>query len=61
MPKDKVHMNGVEHRELHNMYGHLYVMATHAGHLLTTAISCSSHHHPEPCCCSSMLSYGPGS
>ena len=34
MPKDKLHMNGVEHRELHNMYGHLYVMATHAGHLL---------------------------
>ena len=34
MPKDKLHMGNVEHRELHNMYGHLYVMATHAGHML---------------------------
>jgi alpha 1,3-glucosidase len=34
MPKDKLHMGNVEHREMHNMYGHLYVMGTHAGHLL---------------------------
>ena len=33
MPKDILHVNGVEHRELHNIYGHLYVMGTHAGHL----------------------------
>ena len=33
MPKDIIHVNGVEHRELHNIYGHLYVMGTHAGHL----------------------------
>ena len=34
MPKDMVHVDGVEHREVHNMYGHLYLMATHQGHLL---------------------------
>ena len=34
MPKDMVHMDGHEHREVHNMYGHLYLMATHQGHLL---------------------------
>ncbi len=33
MPKDLLHLGGVEHRHLHNLYGHLYVMATHAGHL----------------------------
>ncbi len=34
MPKDMLHMGGVEHRDVHNLYGHLYLMATHAGHLL---------------------------
>ncbi len=34
MPKDKLHMGNVEHREVHNLYGHLYVMGTHQGHLL---------------------------
>jgi len=33
MAKDKMH-GGVEHRDLHNMYGMLYTMATHKGHLL---------------------------
>eukprot|EP00093_Oithona_nana_P001923 01923.XXX_16815_20980_1 [CDS] Oithona nana genome sequencing. len=33
MPKDLMHVGNVEHRELHNIYGHLYVMGTHAGHL----------------------------
>lgn len=34
MPKDKRHMNDIEHRDLHNMYGYLYTMATHQGHLV---------------------------
>lgn len=34
MPKDLIHMGNVEHRELHNMYGHLYVMGTFDGHLM---------------------------
>ena len=34
MPKDMVHQDGVEHRDVHNMYGHLYVMATYEGHLI---------------------------
>jgi len=33
MAKDKMH-GEVEHRDLHNMYGMLYTMATHKGHLL---------------------------
>ena len=33
MPKDMVHIEGFEHRDVHNIYGHLYVMATHAGQL----------------------------
>ena len=33
MPKDMVHIGGVEHRHVHNLYGHLYLMATHAGQL----------------------------
>ncbi len=33
MPKDMVHIGGVEHRDVHNIYGHLYVMATFKGHL----------------------------
>ena len=33
MPKDLMHTGNVEHREMHNIYGHLYVMGTHAGHL----------------------------
>ena len=33
MPKDLMHVGNVEHREMHNIYGHLYVMGTHAGHL----------------------------
>ncbi len=33
MPKDMVHFGGVEHRHVHNLYGHLYLLATHAGHL----------------------------
>jgi len=33
MAKDKMHGN-VEHRDLHNMYGMLYTMATHQGHLI---------------------------
>jgi len=32
MAKDKLH-GQVEHRDLHNMYGMLYTMATHQGHL----------------------------
>jgi len=34
MPKDKKHMDDIEHRDLHNMYGYLYTMATHQGHLV---------------------------
>jgi len=33
MAKDKMH-GAVEHRDLHNMYGMLYTMATHQGHLV---------------------------
>ena len=34
MHKDTVHNNGIwEHRDVHNAYGHVSVMATHAGHL----------------------------
>lgn len=33
MPKDVMHGDW-EHRDLHNIYGHLYVMATHAGQLM---------------------------
>ena len=33
MPKDKKH-GDFEHRDLHNMYGMLYTMATHQGHLV---------------------------
>ena len=33
MPKDIVHFGGWEHRDLHNIYGHLYVMGTFGGHL----------------------------
>ena len=33
MAKDKLH-GEVEHRDLHNMYGMLYTVATHLGHLL---------------------------
>lgn len=34
MHKDVVHNNGLwEHRDVHNAYGHVNVMATHAGHL----------------------------
>lgn len=34
MHKDAVHNNGLwEHRDVHNAYGHVNVMATHAGHL----------------------------
>ena len=29
MPKDKRHLGDLEHRELHNMYGFLYTIATH--------------------------------
>ena len=31
MPKDNLHYGGVEHRDMHNIYGHLYTMATHEG------------------------------
>jgi len=34
MPKDKKHIGDVEHRDLHNMYGMLYTMATNQGHLV---------------------------
>jgi len=34
MPKDKRHINDIEHRDLHNMYGYLYTMATNQGHLV---------------------------
>eukprot|EP00096_Caligus_rogercresseyi_P013303 TRINITY_DN597_c0_g1_i1.p1 TRINITY_DN597_c0_g1~~TRINITY_DN597_c0_g1_i1.p1 ORF type:complete len:902 (+),score=300.42 TRINITY_DN597_c0_g1_i1:94-2799(+) len=34
MPKDLIHHGDHEHREIHNMYGHLYLMSTHQGHLL---------------------------
>ena len=33
MAKDKMH-GEVEHRDLHNMYGMVYTMATHQGHLV---------------------------
>jgi alpha 1,3-glucosidase len=33
MSKDKMH-GAVEHRDVHNMYGMLYTMATHQGHLV---------------------------
>lgn len=33
MPKDMVHFGGWEHRDVHNIYGHLYVMGTFEGHL----------------------------
>jgi len=33
MAKDKLH-GEIEHRDLHNMYGMLYTMATHKGHLI---------------------------
>ena len=33
MPKDIIHYGGWEHRDLHNIYGHLYVMGTFEGHL----------------------------
>lgn len=33
MAKDKLH-GAVEHRDVHNMYGMLYTMATHQGHLV---------------------------
>ena len=31
MPKDNIHFGNVEHRDMHNIYGHLYTMATHEG------------------------------
>ncbi|CAB4066310.1 GANAB [Lepeophtheirus salmonis] len=34
MPKDLIHFGDSEHREIHNMYGHLYVMSTHKGQLM---------------------------
>ena len=33
MPKDIIHYVGWEHRDVHNLYGHLYVMGTFDGHL----------------------------
>jgi alpha 1,3-glucosidase len=32
--KDALHLNGYEHRVLHNLYGQKLVKATHKGHLL---------------------------
>ena len=34
--KDAVHLNGFEHRVLHNQYGQQHVKGTHKGHLLRT-------------------------
>nr|WBW70124.1 venom protein [Lampona murina] len=34
MPKDAKHVGGWEHRDIHNMYGMLMVMATYKGHLM---------------------------
>eukprot|EP00088_Acartia_fossae_P032112 TRINITY_DN3291_c0_g1_i2.p1 TRINITY_DN3291_c0_g1~~TRINITY_DN3291_c0_g1_i2.p1 ORF type:complete len:896 (-),score=202.34 TRINITY_DN3291_c0_g1_i2:157-2844(-) len=34
MPKDKRHIGDIEHRDLHNIYGYLYSMASHQGHLV---------------------------
>ncbi|XP_054713957.1 LOW QUALITY PROTEIN: neutral alpha-glucosidase AB-like [Uloborus diversus] len=34
MPKDCKHVGGWEHRDIHNMYGFLMVMATYKGHLM---------------------------
>ena len=35
MHKDSLHNNGLwEHRDVHNAYGHVNVMATHQGHLV---------------------------
>ena len=34
MHKDALHHGGVEHRDIHNMYGMLMVMATNRGQLL---------------------------
>lgn len=31
MPKDTVHFGGWEHRDVHNLYGHMHIMATHDG------------------------------
>jgi len=31
MHKDSLHHGNVEHRDMHNIYGHLYTMATHMG------------------------------
>ncbi|KAH7817620.1 putative alpha glucosidase II [Monocercomonoides exilis] len=31
MPKDCLHLDGREHREVHNVFGHHFVMATHQG------------------------------
>jgi len=31
MHKDNLHHGGVEHRDMHNIYGHLYTMATYEG------------------------------
>ncbi|KAJ3012456.1 hypothetical protein HKX48_006277 [Thoreauomyces humboldtii] len=33
MPKDALHANGVEHRDVHNVYGTLFHRSTFAGHL----------------------------
>lgn len=34
MPKDLIHYGNFEHRDVHNIYGHLYLMGTYAGHLV---------------------------
>lgn len=31
MPRDAIHLGGVEHREVHNVYGHYFLMATANG------------------------------
>lgn len=31
MPKDNIHFGNWEHRHVHNLYGHMHVMATHEG------------------------------
>lgn len=33
-PKDAIHLNGFEHRHVHNIYGQSLVKATYQGHLL---------------------------
>ncbi|KAI9155933.1 glucosidase II [Blastocladiella emersonii ATCC 22665] len=46
MPKDALHVGGLEHRDVHNVYGMQQHRATHAGHLARTSGSLDAIDRP---------------